>query len=189
VSTYYPNGMYRRTVAAIPQFKQLVKVDGLDDWPRLPGQGLGKLCPDVVFQTLVDDHGSRFWSKKWLNQRAALEPVTFKIEQALANLAQCRLSLAVERSEVFGLIYPYSSALFSAVAVVHQWDLHWYFTEEQTTSIREIASHVVEWPGLPVVSVGELTDFQAVRDGQSLICLDFEPSAHYAWKLAGVSIP
>lgn len=189
MSAYRVTGMFRRTVAAIPQFKHLVPVVALDDWPRPPGERLGQLCPDVVFRKLLDDRGRLYWSKQWQNGRAALEPVTARIEHALAGLGRTELTLAVDRSDAFGLVYPFRPALFRAAAVVHQWDLHWYFTEGQVAAIRELAALVVEGPGLPAVPLGELTDFQTLRYGQSWACLDFEPSARYARSLAGVAIP
>lgn len=181
--------MFRRAVAAIPQFKQLVPVHGLDDWPRPAGQRLGQLCPDVVFRTLHDEQGRRYWAKQWLNDRIALEPVTETIEQALADLDRGDLTLAVDRSREFGLVYPFRPVLFEATAVIHQWDLHWYFTPEQVADIRELAALVITGSGLPGVPLGELTDFQTIPDGDGWTCLDFEPSARYASILAGVAIP
>lgn len=189
LSAYRETGMFRRTVAAIPQYKRLVRVSGLKDWPRQPGQGLGHLCPDVVFRTLQDDYGRCFWAKQWLNDRVALEDVTAQIERALAPLGRPELVLAEDRTDEHGLVYPYRRALFDARAVVHQWDLHWYFTQPQVAAIQEVAALVVDGPWLPAVPLGQLTDFQAVREGDGWMCLDFEPSARYARALAGVVIP
>jgi hypothetical protein len=184
LNAYQVTSLYRRTVAAIPRYKRLIRVRSLDDWPQPAGTRLGQLCPDVVFRTLVDAQGRRYWARQWLHGRDALEAATERIERFLAGLGRSDLVLSVDRTTKFGLIYPYDASLFASTEVVHQWDVRWYFSADEIEAIRRLAGVVVRAPELPEIALGSLTDFQVVRAGERILFIDFEPSSECARRLA-----
>jgi len=189
VTNYRVTGLYRRTVGAAMPLKHLLPVNGLHDAPRPFGNHLGQLCPDVLFTRLEDQHGAIWWAKQWLNARQPLLEPTWQIERFLTTLAHENLILAREISPEYGLIYPFHPGLFESAAVLHQLSWPECFTDSEYAALRKFAATLVRWPDLPEVPLGQLTDLQATRLGSRVVCLDFEPSAPWAFRLAGVVIP
>ena len=189
MARYRTLGLYRRTVSAIPSLKRLVPVSDLTDAPAPFGEGLGQLCPDVIFYMLQDETGTRYWGKRWLNDRARLRAPTLAIERFLATLGRNDLCLAVEVHEQFDLVYRFNHELFTSNAIIHQSDSRANFTAEECHAIELFSSILVSRSDLPSVRLGLLADFQTIRTSEGLMFLDFEPARRYAAKLANVRIP
>lgn len=168
--------------------KRLVPVATSADEPIPFGKDLGALCPDVLFYVIEDGSGGRYWGKRWLNSREPLREPTVEIERFLATLDDPGFSLAVDVNPEFGLMYRFDERLFASRAIIHQEERHLYFNADERRTIERVASTVVDWPGLPSVPLGELTDFQVCRVPGRLVFLDFEPSSYYAASLAGVIV-
>ena len=181
--------LYRRTVSSVPTLKRLCPVEDLADGSNQFGAGLGALCPDVVFRQLADAQGKRFWGKQWLGARSALLRLTARIERSLTTAAHAHLSLAVDTTDDFGLIYAFDPELFTSTQVMHQWDCHRCLDRHELRSVDHFARQMIAAPDLPPVPVGCLTDFQVAKTSKGLVFLDFEPSASYCQSLAGVCIP
>ena len=171
---YVVHARYRRTVSSIPALKKLIPVESEADEPIPFGDGLGDLCPDVIFYELLDVAGNRFWSKKWLGGKVWLEPRTRSIEAFLQRLDRQDLCLAKDFSETLGMVYSFNRTLFSSPSVVHYWNRYQYFTPEECQTIELTGGGMVQAEGLPHLPLCELTDFQIVRLESGLLYLDFE---------------
>ena len=184
---YRPLRSFVRTVGADPATKRLVPIVAAE--ASAFGTEHGQLCPDVRFCLAEDDHGDRYWAKRWLGPRAPLTEVTMQIEDFLRTLARDDLCLAVDHDADLGLIYRFDSELFDSTAITHVGNgLPSHLPSDRRTA-AQLAHQTVRWPGLPAVTVGDLTDFQTAPTTRGMIFFDFEPAAKSALELAGVAIP
>lgn len=189
---YRQISLHRRNTTRRPAKKRLFAVPDFGSAPIAFGRRRGKLSPDIIFRKLEDAEGKNYWGKRWYYERSPYIALTWEVEAFLATLDRTDLTLAVDIDPEFGLIYPYDEELFSSSFIVHAkelWRYWWYFSASERRQIRQLAAVRVNWPGMPDVRLGKLTDFQVTRTRRGLVFLYFEPRHKYCERLLGTQIP